>query len=131
MQITLSLSEILTIVIFLLGGSFTLIKIAAFQFGKNITLKLATIDKDIAEQSKVLLETTTDKIRLHRAEVELANERRHSSYLEKFHTKDEADARAIKQDKTADDIFKMLHAINEKFDTTISERECTERRKNC
>jgi len=72
--------------------------------------------------------TTKDRIELEATKIRLANEERHSSYLEKFSTKDELMTITLKHDKNMDDIFKLLRNIDSKFERTVSREECNGKR---
>jgi hypothetical protein len=134
MHIDLTFMEAIGLVVVLLGGAFALLKIAAYQFSANITAKFASIEGDMLKQAADLTKsiedkfstvslTTLERIKLERMEIELQTEKRHSFYLEKFSTKDEASIINSKHDKVIDEIFRLLREINEKFANTVSKEE--------
>lgn len=139
MSITMSFMEILSTIGMLLAGGFAILKLAGSQFIKSIGAKFAEIEVDMKKQSDDLnasidtklnsvMLTTNDRIELESTKIRLANEERHSAYLEKFSTKDELLAMSVKHDKHMDDIFKLLLQINDKFDKTVSREEYNSKR---
>jgi len=128
MQISLTFMETISLIALILGGVFALLKIAAYQFLKNISSRFTGMESGINDKITVLTDSMSDKMKLHRAEIELATERRHSLYLEKFYTVDAANTASLKMDKVTSDIFALLHSIDDKFDRTVSREDCNSKR---
>ena len=118
----------------LLTGAFTILKLAGSQFIRSVGSKFAEIEADMKKQAgdlnssidvklnSVML-TTKDRIELESTKIRLANEERHSAYLEKFSTKDDLTAIIMKHDKRMDDIFSSLHRIEDKVVNNVTREE--------
>jgi hypothetical protein len=126
--------EVLSVIGMLLAGSFGILKLAGSHFIKNIASKFAEIEADMKKQAvdlNLALDnklngmalTTKDKIEHESVKIRLANEERHSAYLEKFSTKDELLSMSAKHDKHMDDIFKLLRSIDNKVANSVTREE--------
>lgn len=134
MQLTLSFMEIISVVAALLTGAFAVLKLAGSQFIRSVGSKFANVEADMKKQASDLNAsidiklnsitlTTKDRIELESTKIRLANEERHSAYLEKFSTKDELIAITMKHDKRMDDIFDSLRRIEDKVANNITREE--------
>lgn len=126
MHVEITFMEAISLIAMLMGGVWALLKYNAVQFSRGLDQRFTAMGAAMELRAKVQDEKLNhiDPLLASLARIELDTERRHSAYLEKFSTKDELNKHSERFEKTVNEMFTLLRAIDEKLGRKVDREDC-------